>query len=309
MAERRAPSRQSVLFPILLAYTPAILLAFAVTEADGKQGKLDVLRIGTSGTFAGGHADIKKEEAAMQTLKEFIKDETGLTSEIVRQKNWHELAEKMNKGEFPVGLFQGYEFAWVQEKYPTLKPLALAVNVYVYPVAYVVTKRDNAAKDFAALKGQTVALPSTGLKFLEFFLESECAKAGAKMDMFFSKVNKAQDNYEDALDDLFDGKVQAVVADRAALEAYKRLKPGRFKQMHDVVHSQPLPPATVVYHEKSLDPATLKRFENGILNANKKDKGQTVLTLFRLTGFVTPPADFGKVLAETRKTYPAPMTK
>ena len=41
-----------------------------------------------------------------------------------------ELADKMTKGELQLGVFQGYEFAWAQEKQPQLKPLALAVNVY-----------------------------------------------------------------------------------------------------------------------------------------------------------------------------------
>ena len=36
--------------------------------------------------------------------------------------------------------------------------------------------------------------------------------------------------------------------------------------------------------------------------------GQTMLTLFKLTGFEPPPADFDKVLAETRKTYPPPAS-
>ena len=36
----------------------------------------------------------------------------------------------------------------------------------------------------------------------------------------------------------------------------------------------------------------------------KKEKGETMLTLFHLTGFERPPEDFGKVLAQTRKDYP-----
>ena len=42
----------------------------------------------------------------------------------------------------------------------------------------------------------------------------------------------------------------------------------------------------------------------GLLNASKSDRGQTILTTFRLTGFEAAPDDFPKVLADTRKTYP-----
>jgi len=55
-----------------------------------------------------------------------------------------------------------------------------------------------------------------------------------------------------------------------------------------------------------VDEGTRERFRQGLLGAGQKDKGQTMLTLFRLTGFEAVPEDFGKVLAETRKTYPAP---
>src|SRR5206468_419351 len=63
------------------------------------------LRIGTSGNLSLG-ASKDKEAAAVTTLKDFIKDETGLPNEIVRQKNWQELAQKMAGKELPVGVFQ-----------------------------------------------------------------------------------------------------------------------------------------------------------------------------------------------------------
>lgn len=46
-----------------------------------------------------------------------------------------------------------------------------------------------------------------------------------------------------------------------------------------------------------------------LLGASRKEKGETTLTLFRLTGFVAVPADFDKVVADTRKTYPPPSAR
>ncbi len=57
--------------------------------------------------------------------------------------------------------------------------------------------------------------------------------------------------------------------------------------------------------EGVLDDATLRRFQEGLLNAKRKEKGERLLTLFRLTGFEAVPKDFDAVLAETRKAYPA----
>jgi ABC-type phosphate/phosphonate transport system substrate-binding protein len=285
-----------------LAFTLALLLALLIGAAQGQQAKVDVLRIGTSGTLTGSDAG-GKEKAGLDTLHAYIKDETGLENEIVRQKSWQELTDKLAKGQLELGVFPGYEFAWAQEKQSDLKPLALAVNVYTYPVVYVVAQRNDAATDFAGLKGHSLAVPANGQSFLRLFVDRQSEAAGKKAEEFFSKITEP-DNVEDALDDLVDGKVQAVVVDRAGLEAYKRRKPGRFKQLKEVAKSQPFPPAVVAYYGSKLDDATLKRFKEGLLGASKKERGQTLLTMFHLTTFESPSEDFAKVLAETRKAYP-----
>jgi ABC-type phosphate/phosphonate transport system substrate-binding protein len=289
---------------LLLAFGLALLLIIPAEVVNGQQGKLKSLRIGSSGSLTDAK-DEKKEKAALESLESFVKDETGLKSQIQRQKNWRELADKLAKEDLDVGVFRGYEFAWAQEKHSALKPLALAVNVYRYPVVYVVVQRNNPAKDFAALAGQSLALPSTGQGYLRLFVERQAEAKGKKLDAFFSKV-KSYENFEDALDDVVDGVEKAAVADRAALEAYKRRKPGRFKQLKEVVHSQPFPPTVVAYYGTHLNDATLKQFRDGLLKASHTERGQTMLTFFRLTGFESVPDDFGKVLAETRKLYPPP---
>ncbi len=292
--------------PTWLALGLTALLATPVA-ATAQQAKLDVLRIGSSSTLTGEAAGGAREKSGMDTLKSFIKEETGLDNEIVRQKDWQELAEQLAQKKLQLGVFQGYEFAWAKEKYPDLKPLAVAVNVYKYPVAYVVTRRDDPAKDFAGLKGQSLAV-ATGEGFLRLFVDRQSEANEKKASEFFSKVT-APDNVEDALDDLVDGKVQAVAVDRAGLEAYKRRKPGRFKQLKEVAQSKPFPPAVVAYYDSALDEATLRRFKDGLLGAAKKEKGQTLLTLFHLTGFEDVPADFDRALADARKDYPPPNAK
>src|SRR5262249_48740774 len=201
------------------------------------------------------------------------------------------------------GVFQGSEFAWAQEQQPKLKPLALAVNVYRYPTAHVVTRKEDPTKDFAGLQGHSLAIPSAGAGFLRLSVQRQCQASGKKLEEFFSKVT-APDNVEDALDDAVDGVVQAVAVDRAALEAFKRRKPARFNRLKEVARSQPFPPTVIAYYEGALDTATLDRFREGLLNAKNKEKGQTLLTLFRLTGFEEVPGDFDRVLAETRKGHP-----
>ena len=103
-----------------------------------------------------------------------------------------------------------------------------------------------------------------------------------------------------------DKSVQATVVDRAALESYRQSKPGRFAQLKEIAKSQPFPPAVIASYDKVLDEKTLKRFRDSLLNAANNERGKTTLMLFRLTSFEAVPADFNKVLASTRKTYPPP---
>jgi ABC-type phosphate/phosphonate transport system substrate-binding protein len=285
----------------------AALVLVAAAGTHGQQSKISVLRIGTSGTF---HASDKgvKEETALDTMKKFITDETGFNNEIIRQKSWRELAKKMADKQLEVGVFQGYEFAWAQAEDSQLTPLATAVNVYRYPIAYLVASRDAKASDFAGLQGQTLALPAGGEGFLRLYVDRQSEQNGKKLESFFSKVT-APSNMEDAVDDAIDGVVQAAAVDRAGLEAYKRRKPGRFKRLKEISHSQPFPPTVVAYYNTALDQATLERLQNGLVNAHKKETGQMLLNLFRLTSFETIPSDFGQVLTAARKAYPPPNNK
>jgi ABC-type phosphate/phosphonate transport system substrate-binding protein len=281
-----------------------LAISLGVSGAAGEEplAKADVLRIGTTDTL-GPEKPGQQGDTALETLKAFIKEETGLENEILRQKDWRELADKLVKGELHLGVFQGYEYTWARDKHPDLKPLALAVNVHTYPVAHVVTQHGNQVKGFGDLRSQSLAIPATGQRFLRLFVERQSQAVGQKAETFFSKIT-TPDDVEEALDDVVDGVVGAAAVDRAALEAYKRRKPGRFKQLREAARSQPFPPPLVAYYGKNLDEATRERFRAALLGANRKEKGETTLTLFRLTGFAAVPDDCDKVMANTLKAYP-----
>src|SRR3954454_16596722 len=114
MISSNAPPRRPRPRPVLPPLALAALLAGAGVAANG-QGRVDVLRIGASGTLT-GNADSPREKAGSATLHRFIKDETGLNNEILGQTDWQALAGKMAKGQLHLAVFQGFEFAWAQEK-------------------------------------------------------------------------------------------------------------------------------------------------------------------------------------------------
>jgi ABC-type phosphate/phosphonate transport system substrate-binding protein len=283
-------------------FIPALAVVVAASGVFGQQAKVDALHIGTSGSVT-SETSKDKEKSALELLHGFLKDETGFDNEVQRQKSWRELADKMAGGQLQLGVFQGYEFAWARAKHSTLKPLAVAVDVYTFPVVYVVARKDDPAANFAGLQGQSLSLPAVGRSYLNLFVERQSQAQGKDLKSFFAKV-VSPDNYEDALDDVVDGVVQAAVVDRSGLEAFKRRKPARFNRLKDVARSEPLPPGVIAFQDGALEQATLQRFRDGLLNAAKKEKGRTLLTYFRLTGFAEVPRDFDQVLARAVKDYP-----
>jgi ABC-type phosphate/phosphonate transport system substrate-binding protein len=282
-------------------------LGVAAVVAHGRPEKSDVLRIGLSGPL-GSDTEGPKEKAVAAMMQAFIKSETGMNDEIVCQKDWRDLADKLSKGQLQVGVFQGYEFAWAQEQHPSLKPLALALTGPRNLTACVVARRDGKAKQFDDLRGQSLGLPDIGQRHLRLFVERESQARGAEPDAFFSKISSPQ-NVEDCLDDVVDGTVQAAVVDHAALEAYKRRKPGRFNKLKGVAKSRPLPPIVVAFCDNVLDEPTVRRFREGLVESRNKERGRMMLTVFRLTAFEVAPNNFEKVLAETRKAYPSPKAE
>ncbi len=267
--------------------------------------KVDVLRIGTTGALA-TEKQTDKEKSALVSLKSFIKEVTGYNNDITRETDWKELTEKLTSGERHIGVYQGYEFAWATKDHPDLKPLAVAVNLYRYPTVHVVANKDNPAVGFADLKGQALVLPDSGQPFLRLFAQREARAQGKDLSDFFAKIT-TQANVEDCIDDVVDGTVQAAVIDRAALEAFKQRKPGRFKKLKEIAKSPPMPPLVVAYFGSSLDESEVKNLQDQLLKAGKTEKGRIMLNLFHMTDFNVVGDDFEGVLAETRKQFPTPQ--
>ena len=289
---------------VLLLAAGASLVKLPSVEA--QEAKDRVLRIGSSGSLtASGNI---KEEDALETLRSFLKEETGMENKIIKEKNWQEVADKLAKKELQIGVFQGFEFAWAQEKVPELKPLMLAVRVHREPKAFLMTQRDNKATDFAGLAGQTLSIPVSSVGFPRLFVEREALALGKKLDAFFSKITKPEES-EDAIDDVVDGIVTATVIDQAGLEAFKGRKPGRFAKLKLVAQSIPFPSPVIAYKDKDLDAATLETFSAGLIKASQRERGKKMLNMFRLTEFKAVPSDFSKVVDETRKKYPAPSAE
>jgi ABC-type phosphate/phosphonate transport system substrate-binding protein len=231
-------------------------------------------------------------------------EQTGLDSELTTPVDAYDLAKKVNNHEVDLGVFQGFEFAWVREKYPDLKPLVIAVNKHRHRKAHLIVQADYSADGMADLKGKELAIPTRSRDHCRLFVERSCKEFGSSTGEFFSKVSERL-NVEEALDRLAENELQAVVVDDVALNCYRLRKPGRFDQLKDLCQSEWFPDTIVAYRSGSFDKATLERLRRGLKTADRCSVGRQLLTLWMMTAFEDLPNDFDKMLGDISKAYPS----
>jgi len=284
-----------------LAAVAACFLPAAPAEAGGEK----VVKIGLVKSLFRD-----KEESSVKGLTtafgDLMKEATGLTGSMQVLGDASDVGKQLQDGKVQLGVFHGYEFAWAKQKYPDLRPLCIAINQDRNLYAHLMVKYDSDIKDFAQLKGKVFALPNHTQAHSRLFVERALAAAGGESpEKYFGKVVKHR-HVEAALDDVVRGKVQAAVADGVALEGYKSLKPGAYTALKSVQKSVTFPASVVAYREGGLDEATRKRLRDGMIGANKRERSRELMTMWKLTAFEDPPADYARTLEGVAKAYPPP---
>ena len=241
----------------------------------------------------------------MQPFAALMQQQTGLAGEILPAGEYTALSQELAKDKYQLGVFHGVEFAWAKLKHPELQPLMIAINQDRHLRAYLVVRADVDATCLNDLEGTILAIPKGTREHCRLFLDKYCRKCGHDPKDFFAQITTPP-NPEDALDKVFDDEVQATIVDGPGLEAYKHRKPGRFEQLQTLLISEKFPAGVVAYHPGALDVDTLRRFREGMQNANKTALGRQLMTLWKLTAFEPVPADYEQTLAEIVVAYPAP---
>jgi ABC-type phosphate/phosphonate transport system substrate-binding protein len=243
----------------------------------------------------------------MQAFPALMKAQTGIPCDLEPPSDSELLAEKLSKNQLHLAVFQGIEFAWVMKRNPQLRPLVIAVNGKPNRQAHLMVRQGFTGAGFADVKGKQLAMPLGGREHCWVFLQRHCRECGQEPEDFFSRIDRP--NAVIALDDLVDDVVQAVVVDGVALECYKHRKPGRFAKLKELEKSEWFPDSVIAYHSGVFDEAELRRFREGLLQADKTALGRQLLTLWSLTGFENVPGDFDKTLKDIAKSYPPSSTR
>jgi ABC-type phosphate/phosphonate transport system substrate-binding protein len=229
-----------------------------------------------------------------------------MDGEIVLPKDALQLAQDLAEEKLHVALFHGFEYAWAKQKYPDLQPLMIAVHQQRYMQVFLMVPADSPIRSFADLRGKSAGLPCFCQEHCWIYMERACRETGqCDADKFFAPLTHPP-HAEEGLDELAEGKVQAVIVDNIALDAYKERKPARFAKLKAVQKSEKFPSAVIAYRGGSLDPATVKLFQDSLLNGQKTALGRQLLTLWKLSALERVPADFNEALARILKAYPPP---
>jgi ABC-type phosphate/phosphonate transport system substrate-binding protein len=232
--------------------------------------------------------------------------QTGMNGDIVLPKNALQLARDLADDKIQIGLFHGFEYAWAKQQHPDLRPLMIAIHHQRELQVFLMVRSDSPIRSFPELQGKPVALPCFCQEHCWIYMERACLAAGqADPKKFFSSFTNPRDP-EEALDELADGKVQAVIVDNVALDSYQKRKPARFAKLKAVQKSEMFPSAVIAYRAGSFDEATIKRFQESLLDGQKTALGRQLLMLWKLRALESVPADFDESLNKILKAYPPP---
>jgi ABC-type phosphate/phosphonate transport system substrate-binding protein len=265
------------------------------------------LHIGLSGTITQDVPDALVR-ASSRPMLALIETHTRRKSEFSIAADADQLADRLACGQTALGVFPGWEFAWVRQKHPRLAPVLIAVNHRPQLHAVVIVRHDSPAQQFSDLAGQTVARLRVDRGHCRLFYERHCNSCGAAPETFFGRI-ATPNTAEEALDEVVDGTASVAIVDATAWECYQRHKPGRSAPLKELLKSEAFPATVIAYLPGAVDETLLRRFREGLLGAKQTTAGRQALLLWRITGFEAVPKDYEQTLANIAKAYPRPASK
>jgi len=284
------------------------LLATLVATAGALHGrpKADgaTLRVGLPRTFFHDVPD-PLVKVIIEPFSTVIRDTAGTEGELVVVDDASSIARQLIDNKLQLAMMHGFEFGWVQQTHPTLRPLVVAIEDQKSSSAYVLVRKDSELTSFADLKGKELAQPRRTREHCRLFIEHRCRHdSGCGSTEYFKQVIGPA-NVEAALDGLCQGKIQAVLVDSIGLEFYKDLKPGCFARLKVLMESEPFPPPVVVYQQGALSDEVLGSLKNSLRGATKTEMGRELMKMWRLASFEPVPDTYGPAVAKCLKTYPS----
>jgi ABC-type phosphate/phosphonate transport system substrate-binding protein len=285
----------------------AVVTAVIVTGVGLAQPAPDPVHIGIALSLFDDTAEKTINEMS-KSFNDLVKELTGMNGKVHSKDDAFAIAKKMEEKTYHLGVFQGFEYAWVKQKHPEFKPLMNAIYYDKTVQAHIVVNKDSGIKDLADLKGKDFAIGSGTKGHAKLFLERQLAKLGGDTKTFFAKTTKP-DSIEAALDQVAGKEVNGAIVDAVSLKTYQSIKPGVFKRLVKIKDSEIFPSTVVAYREGVLSKETLDKFREGMLKAETTASGREQMRVFKVTAFENVHADLEKNAAAILKAYPPPEKK
>lgn len=279
-----------------------VFLPAPVVRADRNGGRVKI------GLVESMFVDVPRPlvEVMLEPFGSLMRDHTGLDGEMLIAGDALQVGKRLEEERLALGVFHGFEFAWARQRYPHLRPLMVAVYKHRHIRVNLVVKDDCAAAEPADLKGKALALPRRSKEHCRLFLDRTCGECGGcEPKAFFNQVTRPP-HIEAGLDDVCLGRVQAAVVDSVSLQSYADVKPAWAARLKVLKQSETFPAGVVAYREGALDEGTLRRFRDGMINANRSQRGREMMNIFKISAFEPVPADYEQTLADILRAYPAP---
>lgn len=275
------------------------LLAVAGTGVAAEPNGLQI------GMVQGMFRDIQPAlvQAMSRPLQELIRKQTGLTGDVEIVPDAFALAGKMKAGRVHLGVFHGFEYAWVKAHNPDLVPLAISIPPTRHLEACVVVHTDSTLSGLADLKEESVIVPRMSKAHCHLYLERQRLTLPNNCAVPKTKPSVTS---EEAMDAVVNGDAKAALVDAAAITGYQNLQPGAAKQLKVLCRSDAFPPGVIAYNRTTVDAATVERVRTLLTTANTNPAGKPLMMLWNLKGFEDVPDDYAARLDAILKAYPPP---
>jgi len=244
--------------------------------------------------------------ALTQPFGELLYTQTGIRGDFCISPDVADVGERLQRGDVQLAVLHGVEYGWLREKQPDVQPLALAFNQTIHLKALVIVRNDNPARKLSDLKGKRCCLPTRSLNHCFLYLHKAITDEGHVPTGFFQPgPTTARVDY--ALDYVYEGTVALTVIDGVSWEVYRSHKPGRAARLRILCESPVFPTAAIVYRPAGADPILTKQFVERLSKAHETAFGRQLLTLWRISGFSSVPADYNAMVDNILKEFPKPL--
>jgi ABC-type phosphate/phosphonate transport system substrate-binding protein len=240
-------------------------------------------------------------QVTARPFSDLFKKQTGLEAEVEVFPDCDALAAKMTAKELHIGVFHGYEYAWIKDAHPEVKPAVITIPPGGKCQAILVVNKADKAQTPADLQGSTVVVPMFTKAHCHLYLERLQAELPANAAQ---KAKHGPITPEEALDAVVDGTRRCALVDIASLSAYENSKPGNFLVLRELSKSDFFPPAVIAYRKDVVPAQTVNQIRDGLLKAHTTSQGKAFMMLWKLRGFAELPEGFNAHLERIAKAYP-----